>query len=60
MKNPVAGGKSSFPGALAVKKVRGVATVFPQDPALVRESEDLLETVYDCGPVQVRAPNSIS
>lgn len=53
MKNPTAGGKSSSPGPLAVKLVEGVPTVFPRDSGLVDSSEDLLQTVYDNGPVEV-------
>lgn len=53
MKNPVAGGKTSLPGPLAVKRVHGIPTVFPQEQGLVEESEDLLETIYDHGPVEV-------
>lgn len=55
MKNPTAGGKDSFPGALAVKLVNGVATAFPRDAGVVRPEEDLLQTVYDHGPVNVSA-----
>ena len=57
MKNPVAGGKASLPGPLAVKLVDGVATVFPQKSGLVSADEDLLQTIYDCGPVHVTLPN---
>lgn len=53
MKNPVASGKSSFPGALSVKRVDGVPTVFPTDTGLVSDSDNMLEVVYDHGPVQV-------
>lgn len=42
-------GKASMPGLLAVKEVDGVARVFPED--CVSASEDLLETIWDCGPV---------
>lgn len=40
-------------GALAVKRVNGVPTVFPAEGGHVAEEENLLETVYDCGPVKV-------
>ena len=53
MKHPVASGKDSFPGVLAVKRVHGIPTVFPHDSGDVSASEDLLQTVYDHGPVQV-------
>jgi len=54
MKNPVAGGKSSFPGELAVKMVEGIATAFPRESQA--KGEDLLETVYDHGPLPVNSP----
>jgi nicotinamide phosphoribosyltransferase len=41
--------KMSFPGILAVKRVDGVPTVFPE--ACVAPEENLLEVVYDSGPV---------
>ena len=41
-------------GALAVKRVEGVPTVFPAEGGYVSEEEDMLQTVYDCGPVKVR------
>lgn len=53
MKNPVEGSKASLPGGLAVKEVDGVPVVFPQEVGLVTEPEDLLQTVYDHGPVKV-------
>ena len=56
MKNPVATGKSSFPGALAVKRVNGVPTTFPADSNLVSEKENLLQVVYDHGPLKVTLP----
>lgn len=40
-------------GALAVKRVNGVPTVFPAEGGHVAEEENLLETVYNCGPVKV-------
>lgn len=54
MKNPTSGGKDSFPGPLAVKLVDDVPTVFPQASGAVEPHEDLLKTVYDHGPVDVR------
>lgn len=45
--------KSSFPGVLAVKRVRGIPTVFPADSGEVSYENNLLEVVYDCRPVQV-------
>lgn len=53
MKNPVASGKSSSPGALAVKRVNGIPTTFPQDSGLVSEGDNMLQVVYDHGPVEV-------
>ena len=38
-------------GVLAVKRVRGVPTVFPADSGEVEPNEDLLELLYDCGPL---------
>ena len=40
-------------GALAVKRVEGVPTIFPAEGGHVSDEENLLQTVYDCGPVQV-------
>lgn len=54
MKNPVAGGKNSFPGDLAVKLVDGVATAFPHESEASIPGEDLLETIYDHGPLPVK------
>lgn len=42
--------KMSFPGVLGVKRVAGVPTVFPE--AHVAPDENLLEVVYDGGPVE--------
>lgn len=56
MKNPVEGSKASFPGGLAVKEVGGVPVVLPEDAGLVADSENLLQTVYDHGPVKVCTP----
>ena len=53
MKNPVEGSKASFPGGLAVKAINGVPTIFPEEAGLVADSENLLQTVYDHGPVKV-------
>jgi nicotinamide phosphoribosyltransferase len=39
-------------GVLAVKRVRGVPTVFPADSGDVAPGEDLLQMIYDHGPVQ--------
>ena len=40
-------------GALAVKRVDGVPTIFPAEGGHVPDEENLLQTLYDCGPVQV-------
>ena len=45
---------SRLSGALAVKRVNGVPTVYPRSTGEVSPSEDLLQTVYDHGPVPVR------
>jgi hypothetical protein len=42
-------------GALAVKRVGGVPTVFPAEGGHVTPQENLLQVVYDHGPVQVCA-----
>ncbi|GAB4816246.1 hypothetical protein N2152v2_003292 [Parachlorella kessleri] len=44
-------GKGSLPGVLAVKRVAGVPTVFAAEE--VAPEDNLLEVVYDKGPVQV-------
>lgn len=36
---------------LAVKLVDGIPTAFPADSGEVSPQEDLLQTVYDCGPI---------
>jgi nicotinamide phosphoribosyltransferase len=43
-------GKDSLPGVLAVKRVDGVPTVFPAEE--VSDEENMLQVVYDCGPVE--------
>lgn len=43
--------KTSLPGRLAVKRVEGVPTAFPAGHPEVGPGEDLLETVWDKGPV---------
>lgn len=45
-------GKFSHPGALAVKRVNGIPTVFPKDSGEVKPEENLLKVVYDHGPVE--------
>lgn len=47
--------KFSLPGPLAVKRVDGIPTVFPAES--VDSEGDLLEVVYDCGPVAVDWPS---
>ena len=44
---------SRLSGALAVKRMNGVPTVFPRSTVEVSPPEDLLQTVYDHGPVPV-------
>lgn len=44
----------SLPGILAVKRIGGVPTVFPAESGDVSGGENLLQTVYDMRPVQVR------
>lgn len=39
-------------GVLAVKVVNGIPTVFPADTGEVAPEEDMLQVVYDCGPVE--------
>jgi nicotinamide phosphoribosyltransferase len=44
--------KISFPGALYVKRVDGIPTIFPKaNNQEIPTEENLLKTVYDCGPV---------
>lgn len=43
--------KFSLPGVLAVKRVGGVPTAFPADSGEVAPEEDMLQVVYDHGPV---------
>lgn len=44
--------KISFPGALYVKRVNGVPTIFPRAHGqVIPEDENMLKLVYDCGPV---------
>jgi len=43
-------GKISLPGILKVKRVNGIPTIFPAKED-EHDPEDLLVTVYDCGPV---------
>lgn len=45
--------KPSLPGALAVKRVRGIPTAFPADSGEVAPQDNLLQTVYDCRPLKV-------
>ena len=47
--------KFSLPGPLVVKRVDGIPTVFPAES--VDGEGDLLEVVYDCGPVTVDWPS---
>ena len=47
-------GWQSLPGILAVKRVGSVPTVFPAESGDVVAEENLLHTVYDMRPVQVR------
>uniref|UniRef100_A0A383W1M1 Nicotinamide phosphoribosyltransferase n=1 Tax=Tetradesmus obliquus TaxID=3088 RepID=A0A383W1M1_TETOB len=52
MKHPLTdAGKISLPGVLAVKRVDGVPTVFPADSGEVAAEEDMLQVVYDKGPL---------
>lgn len=47
--------KISFPGALYVKRVNGVPTIFPKAHGQeVPEEENLLKVVYDCGPTDYK------
>lgn len=49
-------GKASFPGKLTVKRDDGIPKVFPSGPISWgdrRGDKNLLEVVYDCGPVDV-------
>jgi nicotinamide phosphoribosyltransferase len=43
--------KISLPGVLGVKRVGGVPVVYPKE--CVEDEDDMLEVIYDCGPVDV-------
>lgn len=47
-------GKFSMPGILAVKRVNGVPTAFPADSGDVSPEEDMLQVIYNEGPVKVQ------
>ena len=42
-----------------MKRVDGLPTVYPAEGGFVSEAENLLQTVYDCGPVKVRQEVSV-
>jgi len=50
-------GKYSLPGVLQVKRVNGVPTIFPRDADGPIAADDLLQVVYDNGPVNVAWPS---
>lgn len=53
MKQPQSdSGKFSLPGVLAVKRVNGIPTVFPKDSGEVADEENMLQVVYDQGPLE--------
>lgn len=45
--------KYSLPGIMAVKSVDGVPTAFPADGGHVSPEENMLQVVWDSGPVEV-------
>lgn len=45
--------KYSLPGIMAVKSVKGVLTAFPADGGHVSSEENMLQVVWDNGPVEV-------
>lgn len=45
--------KYSLPGIMAVKAVNGVPTAFPADGGHVSADENMLQVVWDNGPVEV-------
>lgn len=45
--------KYSLPGIMAVKRVEGVPTAFPADGGHVRPEENLLQVLWNKGPVKV-------
>jgi len=67
MKRPTTdSGKISLPGKLQVRRLHGVPTVFPADlpeqelPGDASQEPDLLQVVYDCGPLPPTAPCSLT
>lgn len=50
--------KFSLPGIMAVKRVNGVPTAFPAEGGHVSPNENLLQVLWDRGPVQVRLARS--
>ena len=46
--------KYSLPGVMAVKSVDGVPTAFPADGNHVTPEENMLQVIWDSGPVPVR------
>ncbi|DBA94683.1 TPA: hypothetical protein ACH3X1_002245 [Trebouxia sp. C0004] len=45
--------KYSLPGIMAVKSVKGIPTAFPADGGHVSPEENMLQVVWDNGPVEV-------
>lgn len=45
--------KYSLPGIMAVKRVNGVPTAFPAEGGHVSPDENLLQVLWDKGPVEV-------
>ena len=52
--------KYSLPGIMAVKRVEGVPTAFPADGGHVRPEENLLQVLWNKGPVQVPLVPTVS
>lgn len=51
--------KFSLPGIMAVKRVDGVPTAFPADGGHVSPNENLLQVMWNKGPVKVHFANVV-
>ena len=51
--------KYSLPGIMAVKSVKGIPTAFPADGGHVSREENMLQVVWDNGPVEVSRQSAV-
>ena len=51
--------KYSLPGIMAVKSVKGIPTAFPADGGHVSPEENMLQVVWDNGPVEVSRQSAV-